>query len=356
VVRDLFEPNPRIYWADFLLTITTGHACYAGVSQWPFWFGPLDASGWLLRGGLFVLGCLLYYRASLFIHELVHLPQRKFQAFRFAWNVLCGIPFLIPSFVYYTHLDHHRRKSFGTQHDGEYLPLGLHGWWYMAAYLALSLVIPLVAAVRFALLTPLTWLHPAVRNWVHERVSSMVMDPRYLRPLPTPDTLRVIRVQEVACFLLCWGAVAMPLLLGRSPLPVIAQAYLTGVFIITLNAIRTLGAHRWWHEDEELSFVEQMLDSVTVAERPWIAEIWGPVGTRYHALHHLFPSMPYHHMPEAHRRLMAQLPSDSPYRLTVEPSLTAALADLLRRSARAAQGEPVRPARVDQARTQPQAA
>jgi fatty acid desaturase len=337
IVRDLFTPNARIYWTDFLVTILTGHICYGLVRKLPLLLNRDEP--WVLacQGLAFVVGCLLYYRASLFIHELVHLPQNEFQAFRFAWNLLCGVPFLIPSFVYYTHIDHHRRKHFGTKHDGEYMPLGLYGCWYIAGYLALSLVLPIATIFRFAILTPLTWLHSGIRNWVHRHWSSMVMDPRYLRPLPTPKILRVIRVQEVACLLMCLGAILVPIfILKESPLPLILQGYCTGVFIVTLNAIRTMGAHRWWHEDEELNFVDQMLDSVTVAERPWISGIWGPIGTRYHSLHHLFPSMPYHHMPEAHRRLMAQLPADSPYRQTVEPSLTAALRDLFRRSQAAA--------------------
>ena len=56
------------------------------------------------------------------------------------------------------------------------------------------------------------------------------------------------------------------------------------------------------------------VDSVNVGSHPWISEVWGPVGTRLHALHHLFPSMPYHLLPEAHRRLKEQLPEDSLYR------------------------------------------
>jgi fatty acid desaturase len=100
-----------------------------------------------------------------------------------------------------------------------------------------------------------------------------------------------------------------------------------------------LGAHRWWNDNEEMSFVDQMLDSVTVAERPWISELWGPIGTRFHSLHHLFPSLPYHNMPEAHSRLMKHLPAESPYRQTVESSLTAALLDLFQRSQKATQAK-----------------
>ena len=68
----------------------------------------------------------VFYRAVLFTHELTHLRDKTFRGFRIAWNLLCGIPFLMPIFTYYTHVDHHMRKHFATQHDGEYLPLGTH--------------------------------------------------------------------------------------------------------------------------------------------------------------------------------------------------------------------------------------
>ena len=51
---------------------------------------------------------------------------------------------------------------------------------------------------------------------------------------------------------------------------------------------------------------------------------------RYHALHHLLPSLPYHAMGTAHRRLMSCLPEDSPYRMTIRPSLWAAIGDVIR--------------------------
>jgi hypothetical protein len=40
--------------------------------------------------------------------------------------------------------------------------------------------------------------------------------------------------------------------------------------------------------------------------------------------------MPYHSLAEAHRRLMAELPPDSPYRRTESPGLWASLCELWR--------------------------
>lgn len=323
LVGNRFRPRPVIYWTDLLVTWVTGIAAYRLVRE--------EWLAWPLRVGLFLVSCLMIYRAGSFIHELVHLPVDKFRGFRFVWNLLCGIPFLIPSFVYYTHLDHHRRRHYGTEHDGEYLPLAHRSRWWIVVYLAQSVIIPLLAIVRFGVLTPLTWVHPAIRTWVHRHTSSMIIDPTYLRPLPTERTLRVIRLQELGCLLFI-ATFAGLVLSGRQPMVVFYQAYATGVVVVTLNAIRTLAAHRWLGDGEPLSFLEQLVDSVNLPSNHWWNVALAPVGLRFHALHHLFPSLPYHALPEAHRRLMAGLPADSPYRATESPSLAAELRSLWRRA------------------------
>jgi fatty acid desaturase len=110
------------------------------------------------------------------------------------------------------------------------------------------------------------------------------------------------------------------------------QMYLTGVVIIGLNNVRTLGAHRWTSHGTEMNFVEQMLDSINYPHHPLTAGLWAPIGLRFHALHHIFPTMPYHAMAKAHRRLMEHLPADSPYRQTEAKSLTSEIIALWRRA------------------------
>ncbi len=95
-----------------------------------------------------------------------------------------------------------------------------------------------------------------------------------------------------------------------------------------------------------MSFEEQILDSHNYPCPPWFTELWGPVGMRFRALHHLFPSLPYHAMPEAHRRLMARLPADSPYRKTVRVSLTGTLVELWRETGTPAAEESTRALRT----------
>jgi fatty acid desaturase len=337
IVGDYFRPNPWIYWSDFLLSWTIGVACFALTTR-PELITANAAWHWPLTIGLFVVASLAYYRCTLFIHELVHIRADQFKAFRLVWNLLCGIPFLIPSFVYYTHIDHHRRKHYGTHEDGEYIPLSNMPARQILFYLSQVLVLPIAAVVRWGLLTPLTWFSPRIRDLVHKHASSMIMDPKYIRPLPTKHTLRMIRLQEALCLLFIWAVVArMTINYGLifdeplSPL-FLVQIYATAVFILTLNALRTLGAHRWTSPGDEMNFIEQMLDSVNYPHNPLVAGLWAPVGLRFHALHHIFPTMPYHALAEAHRRLMRDLPPDSPYRHTEARSLTESIVSLWRRA------------------------
>jgi len=204
LISDLFKPHPWFYWTDFLATYSVGVFCFQQVRGGSLLVPQQGFQGTVSQAVYFVVSGLLFYRAAMFIHEVVHQRSNDdLRAFHVVWNLLCGIPFLIPSFVYLTHIDHHRRKHFGTEQDGEYLPLEHQQSWRILFYLSWSFVIPSLAVVRFFVLTPLAWIVPGVRNFVHQRASSMVMDPSYIRPLPTPQTLRVIYIQEFACFVWC---------------------------------------------------------------------------------------------------------------------------------------------------------
>ncbi|MBX7166014.1 MAG: fatty acid desaturase [Pirellulales bacterium] len=320
IVKDLFEPNPLIYWTDLIVSLAVGVACFLGSRQFPL-FHPVQIL-------LYVATCIAYYRAALFTHELVHLRHGKFRGFRIAWNLLVGIPFFMPSFLYHIHMLHHVRKHYGTDMDGEYIPFAHRPVRRMVRYLAESFIIPALGIARFMVLSPLTWVSPTLRRWVYQHASSMIIDPTFIRPLPTTQEQRIWKLQEVACFL--FGLqVAFLIATGLLPWHFLAHAYLVAVGIILLNAVRTLAAHRYLLDGKtQVTFVEQLLDSLNFPRWPAVNVLWAPVGLRFHALHHLFPSMPYHALGTANARLLEQLPADSPYRRTQSESLWGSLKEL----------------------------
>jgi fatty acid desaturase len=106
--------------------------------------------------------------------------------------------------------------------------------------------------------------------------------------------------------------------------------YLVPAAILTLNHIRTLAAHRY--DNAERAAVDrtgQLLDSINLTGGSWLTAVAAPVGLRYHALHHLLPTLPYHSLGVVHRTLDRELPVSSPYRDTALPTMAAGFSGLL---------------------------
>lgn len=318
LVRDLMTPNPWIYWTDFLFHITLGWTAFFTALLSPVF------SLWQLGG--FVVAVLALYRSAIFVHELAHLKKGSFKNFRLAWNILCGIPFLIPSFTYDgVHNDHHKPDVYGTNADGEYLPFATRRPAEMVVYVLLSFLIPVFLVVRFVLLTPLSYMIPPLRKIVWERASSLTIDPNYRR---AADAIRKDlnwRQQEIATCL--FGAVIITLVvLEALPYSLLILWYLAVVTIFFLNSLRTLAAHAYRNPgNHKMTLAEQYLDSINIPGNFLITPLWAPVGLRYHATHHLFMSMPYHNLGKAQRRLVNGLTDNSQYIKTIRSGLWDAL-------------------------------
>ncbi len=329
LVRTLHKPNPYIYWADFLSSIITGHLLFIALLYSDLWLGGSYLSNWAIKAILYVTIVILYYRSLLFAHELFHLPKKGFRSFRVVWNILCGIPFMVPSTFYQPHITHHRKNDYGTSADSEYLNLSHQPPSAIIVFVLSTFIAPIAGLFRFAILAPIGWLIPATRIWIYRHASTMLMNIKYVRSGDKPETRRLMLVQEIACFCVCVFHVVCPL---RGYFPIFVHLYVVGIGLLFVNNLRTLGAHNYMSQGTELSFGAQLLDSCVYPFRPWITELWGPIGLRYHATHHLFPTIPYHNLGIAHRALMAGLPADSPYHKTVKVSLISEILGLWRRS------------------------
>jgi fatty acid desaturase len=154
---------------------------------------------------------------------------------------------------------------------------------------------------------------------VWERASALSINPAFRRrPVHDSAFARQVFWQELGASVWAIFLVATAVLYDWRPLATaLAVVSLTAV----LNQLRTLVAHLWVNEGEAMTVTAQFLDSVNVPPPGPIAELWAPVGLRYHALHHLLPSLPYHALPEAHRRLCAELGLGSTYHEANHPGM-----------------------------------
>lgn len=319
-MHDLFEPAPVVYWLDFTVSAAAG---------WSAFVLALLTSNTLIRVGATALSVFALYRAVLFTHELVHLRRKHLGVFRVVWDLFCGIPLLVPSFLYDgVHQEHHFRSNYGTSNDGEYLPFGRPPRRRILLYLVSHFVLPPLIFLRFGLLGPLSWVTTKSRMLVWRRFSSLSIDYSYKRTVPDRIPMSWI-VQESACALYVWLLVGL-IYMHIVPLQILVQLYCVSVAILMLNALRTLAAHRYSSDGRAMSFEEQLADSVNITAGGLLTPLLAPVGLRYHALHHLFPTIPYHNLGDAHRRLLNGLPDDPVYRGTMVPSIWRALCALWR--------------------------
>jgi fatty acid desaturase len=311
LTRDLNAPNPAIYWADFLGSALIG---YAGLAL------AIGATGWMQALGA-VVAVLALYRAGSFIHEVTHIKQSALPGFRTAWNLIIGVPLLVPSFMYEgVHNLHHARTRYGTVDDPEYLPLALMGPGKLVLFVVVAVLAPFALLLRFGVLAPLSLVLPPLRRMLVEQFSALTINPEFRRAAPEGDFARHWRLWEVLASL--W---AMALLAGVATGVLAWQGLAIAIAIASattlLNQVRTLVAHLWENEGDAISVTAQYLDSVNVPPPALLPALWAPVGLRYHALHHLVPSVPYHNLGEAHRRLTATLPAESPYHAASYPGL-----------------------------------
>jgi fatty acid desaturase len=302
LTRDLATARPAIYWADMLASAALGYAALAGA---------ILASSLPLAIVCGLVAALALYRALLFIHELTHIHRDALPGFRFGWNLVVGIPLLMPSFMYEgVHTLHHARTRYGTVEDPEYLPLALMKPWSLPMFIVTSLLLPPALLVRSAVLVPLGALMPPVRRFVWERLSSLSINPAFRRRPPEGEFARMVFWQELGSSVWALSLLSASFAWGWRPLLV---ALAVVAFAAVLNQLRTLVAHLWENEGDTMTVTAQYLDTVNVPPPGPIPALWAPVGLRYHALHHLLPSMPYHSLAEAHRRLHAHLGTEGTY-------------------------------------------
>ncbi len=304
-----FESNRTIYWSDLLASAFVGWSALIISARVPFG-SPLHVVATLVA--IFAL-----LRAALFIHELSHLKRGQVPGFELVWNLIVGIPLMGPSLMYVgSHMDHHKRTGFGTGDDPEYAPIAHWSRLRIAAFVFLAALLPLVLPLRWGILGPLSRLFPPLRRIVVGKLSTLAINSDYVRPMPKGDQTKRWDAQEAGAAVFVW-AVFGAVMTGWIPIEWIAQWCIVVGGIVAVNQVRTLVAHGYENEGEMMDTEAQLLDSINLRGWSILTALVAPVGLRYHALHHHLPFIPYHSLGLVHRRLLADLPQNAPYRATV---------------------------------------
>jgi fatty acid desaturase len=167
-------------------------------------------------------------------------------------------------------------------------------------------------------------------------MSSFVINFRHPLTIPPKAPRRVWALIETACCLRAAGMLAVIFVFHLFDWTRMVEIYVLAMCVLGLNYNRNLVAHHYRNRGGVMTHEEQLLDSVNITGWGWLTELFFPLGLRYHALHHLFPSLPYHNLAKAHRQLMAELPAGSLYSQTVYPSYWSVVRELWNDANRAA--------------------
>jgi fatty acid desaturase len=326
LVADLHAPEPWIFWTDLLISAALGWTAFAIAVLAP----PFSATMWMAS---LVAACALY-RGVCFTHELAHLRRRAVPGFETAWNLLFGVPLLLPSFTYLgVHQSHHSLSSYGTKDDPEYLPFASSRRLMILFAIQSTVLTPIAIFVRFVLLAPIALAWPPLHRWLEVHASSFAMNPQYRRTV-SAEMAAKMRRWEMA-MLAFWAVACAMVYAGSLPVRTFGIWLATLTIISFLNTARVLGAHEYDSEGAILSRQGQLSDSIDTPGGPW-TELWAPVGLRYHALHHYFPGIPYHNLGAAYRRIVAS--RNATYLESTSPSLRQSLTTLYTKAMRAARG------------------
>jgi len=334
IVAPYQERSAFIYWVDFLLSC---------IGAWTLAVLFFRADGWPPLALLALLGsAILFFRTGTFIHEIIHFRAGELKWFRRAWTLGMGIPMLTPWIIYRNHIDHHSVRYFGTPDDGEYLPLAAAPRIETIKYVLQTPLLPILLILRFGVVGPLSWFHKGLREWVLTAASHGVSNPYYRKRVAPADEKHWLAV-EVMCFL--WLALLAVLLVkGVIDWMVLPKAVALFALTLALNWVRNLAAHGYGNRGDRMTLSEQVADSVNITGQTWLTVLMFPVGLRFHALHHLFPFLPYHNLGKAHAKLLAGLPAGSPYHAVNHRSYFAVVAALWRHARETPPGESAIPA------------
>lgn len=305
VMKDILQKhhtlNKSRVWFDLISNALIG---------WPAFFYTCFNFNFLTL----LIAIYFIYRGTLLVHEVSHIAK-KVKGLRLAFNILFGWPNAYPVYLGDAHLFHHGKRTYGTARDPEYKFISKFDALTLLRPFISSLLLALVQLIRFGIF-PVSYLFLSRKQkvWVYQNISTLAFSMDYKRPIKNEglEVSRMIR-NDVMC-MLYKATVGLLIVVGVLPLETLWVWYVVVVISSTLNMYRALFNHFYTNSNlRPLSWEQHLLDTVTI-EEGLSSKLIFVNGLNYHAIHHLFPELPYTNLAAAHRELMEKLPPDHIYK------------------------------------------
>ena len=302
---DFFEINPVKYWSDLIFCVLIAYTAATVYLVSPLFSWPQIIA--------FPVAVFWLYRSNSMVHEVSHLNRSQLKGFKIVWNLLVGVPTMFPSTFFTSHhRDHHSGRYYGTRQDPEYIvnvftPGNPASTIFYVVHL---LCYPVFVFIRF-ILAPISFLNPRWREFTLRRLSSFTLNWNYERNENRIDR-RTFLIVELLCCARAW-LIPLGLILSITSWTRIPELYLLAITILIFNQMRFFADHHFESHGKKMSMSDQIMDSCNYSQRDFLTWLFFPFTIRFHALHHLFPTIPYHNLTAAHEHLKQNLPANSPY-------------------------------------------
>ncbi len=301
------RPIPIIFWLDFLLSLLTGNGfLYFAVKNTSF--SPEQVL-------CIFISAVFLFRAGVFMHEAVH-AAKQIPLFDLGYNFLHGFVHKLPLYIFGAHKHHHAAETYGTMNDPEYELLKGSPLHYVTPIFSQT-VMPLLLLIRFGIVPALLpFIGEKGRNVIYQYASTFALNLRFKRSLPNEKERIEWYWQDAGCFF--YNTIFFALMIsGVWSWKVFFIWYAIFYLTFLFNFYRVMTSHTYSTNFNQTNRKLQILDSVTVTGSWILGLVFYPVGMRYHALHHLFPHIPYHNLARLHRSILTTIPAGHPYRETL---------------------------------------
>lgn len=317
-INRFMAPKRFIYWSDFLFSSILGNFfIYLACISEAFSFQQITS---------ICIASIVLFRSAIFIHEAFHVGK-EIKGFVLAYNLLFGFLHKLPFYCYTPHGKHHAVQTYGTVNDPEYdLVVDKPGFLIFPVFT--SALLPIFALIRYGFLPALLpFIGKRNRDWIYCHASSLVMNLKFKRSSPNRKETIEWYTQDSACFVYnLFFLVLMTMDILPWKLLSIWSTVFYGVYL--LNFYRVITSHHYLSNANKTTKKQQILDSGTIPNALFSFFLF-PLGQRYHALHHLYPQMPYHNLASAHSYLIGVLPANHPYHLSIKKNYTDAIRRLI---------------------------